>query len=129
MDNRQDIEMVLAHAFEGQMQGMIRVEVWNWEGSRPREQQSGVIDLVVRRFILDSVPESMATIALQKWLRCGRGVHRYSFFRRYSNTTYPIIAEIMAIKKFVPVKISFKANARLFPGPFITVNSPIKRLE
>jgi hypothetical protein len=97
--------------------------------SRLREQQSGVIDVVVRRFILDSIPELMATIALQKWHRCGRGVQPYSFFRRYSNTTYPISAEIMAIKKFVPVNISFKANAKLFPGPLVTVNSPIKRLE
>jgi hypothetical protein len=53
----------------------------------------------------------------------------YSFFRRYSKTTYPIRAEIIAIKKFVPVKMSFKANVKLFPCPFVAVNSPIKRLE
>jgi hypothetical protein len=83
--------------------------------SCPREQQSGVIDVVVRRFILESIPELMATIALQKLRRCGRGVHHYSFFRRYSNTTYPISEEIAAIRKFVPVKISPKANSKLFP--------------
>jgi len=53
----------------------------------------------------------------------------YSFFRRYSKTTYPIRAEITAMKRFEPVKISFKANVKLFPGPFVAVNSPIKRLE
>jgi hypothetical protein len=97
--------------------------------SCPREHQSGVIDVVVHRFIPDSISELMATKALQKLRRCGRGVRHYSFFRRYSNTTYPISEEIAAIRKFVPVKISFKANAKLFPWPFVTVNSPIKRLE
>ncbi len=33
------------------------------------------------------------------------------------------------MKKFVPVKMSFKANIKFFPGPLVTVNSPIKRLE
>jgi hypothetical protein len=33
------------------------------------------------------------------------------------------------MKKFVPVKMSFKANAKLLPGPLVAVNSPIKRTE
>jgi hypothetical protein len=53
----------------------------------------------------------------------------YSFFRRYSKTTYPIRAEIIAMKRFERVKISFKANVKLFPCPFVAVNSPINRLE
>jgi hypothetical protein len=53
----------------------------------------------------------------------------YSFFRRYSKTTYPIRAEIIAIKRFIPVKISLKAKAKLFPRPFVAVNSPIRRFE
>jgi hypothetical protein len=53
----------------------------------------------------------------------------YSLFRRYSKTTYPIRAEIVAMMKFVPVRISSNANAKLFPCPFVTVNSPIKRFE
>jgi hypothetical protein len=55
---------------------------------------------------------------------CRHGPQLYSFIRRYSNTTYPIRAEITAMEKFAPVKISFKANVRLFPGPFVAVNSP-----
>ena len=58
-----------------------------------------------------------------------RGQPPYSFFRRYSNTTYPIRADIIAIKKFVLVKISLKAKAKLFPRPFVAVNSPIRRFE
>jgi hypothetical protein len=61
--------------------------------------------------------------------RSGRSPLLYSFFRRYSKTTYPIRADIIAMKKFVPVKMSFKANVKLFPGPLEAVNSPIKRLE
>ena len=53
----------------------------------------------------------------------------YSFFRRYSNTTCPIRGEITALRKFVAGRMSFKANVRLFPCPFLAVNSPIKRLE
>ena len=71
----------------------------------------------------------MAALALQSGRHSGRGLQPYRLFRRYSNTTYPISEEIAAIRKFVPVKISFKANAKLFPGPFVTVNSPIKRFE
>lgn len=52
-----------------------------------------------------------------------------SFCRRYSITAHPTGAEAMAIEKFVPVKISLKANAKLFPLPLVLVNSPIRRFE
>src|ERR1700733_142694 len=59
----------------------------------------------------------------------GRRHLTYSHFRRYSKTTYPSNAEMAAIPKFTPVKISFSAKARVFPCPLATVNSPIKRFE
>jgi hypothetical protein len=48
-------------------------------------------------------------------VRCSyrHGPQLHSFFRRHSNTTYPIRAEITAMEKSVPVKISFKANANV----------------
>lgn len=57
------------------------------------------------------------------------GMRPQSFCRKYSSTAHPTSAETMAIEKFVPVKISIKANIRLFPLPFVLVNSPIKRFE
>ena len=74
-------------------------------------------------------PKIKACIGLPELALPAPDPQRYSFFRRYSNTTYPIRAEIIAMKKFVPVKMSFKANIKLFPGPLVAVNSPIKRLE
>jgi len=57
------------------------------------------------------------------------GMGTESFCRRYSITAHPISAVIMAIEKFVPVKISVKANLILFPLPLVLVNSPIRRFE
>jgi hypothetical protein len=57
------------------------------------------------------------------------GMGTESFCRRYSITAHPISAVIMAIEKFVPVKISLKANVKLFPLPLVLVNSPIRRFE
>jgi hypothetical protein len=57
------------------------------------------------------------------------GMGPENFCRRYSITAHPISAVIMAIEKFIPVMISFKANVRLFPLPLVAVNSPIKRFE
>jgi hypothetical protein len=74
-------------------------------------------------------PKIKACIGLPELALPAPDPQPYSFFRRYSNTTYPIRAEITAIRKFIPENISFKANARLFPCPFVAVNSPIKRLE
>jgi len=53
----------------------------------------------------------------------------YNFFRSPSKTKYPIPAETIAIKKFVPEKISRIAKAIVFPAPFVPVNSPISRFE
>ena len=61
--------------------------------------------------------------------RFGNGLRPYCFLRRYSKTTYPVSADIAEIAKFVRVKILFKARARLFPCPFVAVNSLIKRSE
>src|ERR1035438_7704553 len=47
------------------------------------------------------------------------GMGTESFCRRYSITAHPTSAETMAIEKFVPVKISLKANLILFPLPFV----------
>src|ERR1019366_2455871 len=52
------------------------------------------------------------------------GMGTESFCRRYSITAHPTSAETMAIEKFVPVKISLKANIKLFPLPLVLVNSP-----
>jgi hypothetical protein len=57
------------------------------------------------------------------------GMGPENFCRRYSITAHPISAVIMAIEKFIPVMISFKANVILFPLPLVAVNSPIKRFE
>ena len=57
------------------------------------------------------------------------GMGPENFCRRYSITAHPTSAETMAIEKFVPVKISIKANVILFPLPFVLVNSPIRRFE
>jgi hypothetical protein len=57
------------------------------------------------------------------------GMGTESFCRRYSITAHPTSAETMAIEKFVPVKISLKANLILFPLPLVLVNSPIRRFE
>jgi hypothetical protein len=52
----------------------------------------------------------------------------YSFFRRYSKPTYPIMAETIAIRKFAGVTTSRSATARLWMC-FEAVNSPIRRFE
>jgi hypothetical protein len=57
------------------------------------------------------------------------GMGTESFCRRYSIIAHPTSAETMAIEKFVPVKISLKANVKLFPLPLVLVNSPIRRFE
>ena len=57
------------------------------------------------------------------------GMGPENFCRRYSITAHPTSAETMAIEKFVPVKISLKANVKLFPLPLVLVNSPIRRFE
>jgi hypothetical protein len=68
-------------------------------------------------------------LSLWDWYYFEQDPHFYSLLRRYSNTNHPISAEMMAIKKFVTVKISIRANAKLFPCPLDAVNSPIKRFE
>jgi hypothetical protein len=95
-------------------------------GSREQREASSTVRLPIY-FVL--YPKIKACIGLHDLAPPARNPQPYSFFRRYSKTTYPIRAEIIAMKKFVPVKMSFKANVKLFPGPLVAVNSPIKRLE
>jgi hypothetical protein len=95
-------------------------------GSREQRQASSMVRLPIR-FVL--YPKIEACFGIPEMAPPAPDPQPYSFFRRYSKTTYPIRAEIIAMKKFVPVKMSCKANVKLFPSPLVAVNSPIKRLE
>jgi hypothetical protein len=96
-------------------------------GSREQRQASSMVRLPVYFELL--YPKIKACILLAELAPSAPDPQPYSFFRRYSKTTYPIRAEIIAMKKFVPVKMSFKANVKLFLGPLVAVNSPINRIE
>ena len=105
--------------------------VAKWDGPRiaAENRMQARIEPAISAHEINILIPGPGSLEIQRWRRSGRGMRPYRFFRRNSNTKYPISAEIAAIKKLVFVKISFKANAKLFPGPLVTVNSPINRLE
>ena len=65
-------------------------------------------------FNLDCYARIEIYICIADFATIAPGSQAHSFFLRYSNTAFPISAEIAAIKKLVLVKILLNANARLF---------------